>query len=80
MLEYSSREVLNMASSEAHRKAVQKYKRTHRAEINEKTKKLSVDVYLPREQNYLDLWQTIPNKKQFIIDALDRYEEEHRNE
>ncbi len=69
-----------MANSESNRKAVQKYKKAHRAEINAKTKKLSVDIYLPREQNYLDLWQTIPNKKQFIIDALDRYEEEHKNE
>ena len=78
MIEYISREEPNMANSESNRKAVQKYKKAHRAEINAKTKKLSVDVYLPREQNYLNLWQTIPNKKQFIIDALDRYEEEHK--
>lgn len=65
-----------MANSESHRKAVQKYKKLHRAEINEKTKKLSVDIYLPKEQEYLDLWQTIPNKKQFIIDALNQYREE----
>lgn len=78
MLEYISREEPTMANSESNRKAVQKYKKAHRAEINAKTKKLSVDVYLPREQNYLNLWQTIPNKKQFIIDALDRYEDEHK--
>lgn len=78
MIEYISREEPNMANSESNRKAVQKYKKAHRAEINAKTKKLSVDVYLPREQNYLNLWRTIPNKKQFIIDALDRYEEEHK--
>lgn len=78
MIEYSSREEPTMANSLAQRKSNQKYKKAHRAEINEKTKKLSVDVYLPREQNYLDLWRTIPNKKQFIIDALDRYEEEHK--
>ena len=93
MLEYSSREVLNMSdwksklSAEAlekkrkrNRAYTQAYKKAHRAEINAKTKQLSVDIYLPREQNYLDLWRTIPSKKQFIIDALDRYEEEHKNE
>ena len=79
MLEYISREESNMATL-AQRKANQKYKKSHRDEINAKTRSLKVDVYLPREQNYLDLWQTIPNKKQFIIDALDRYEEEHKNE
>ena len=65
-----------MANSESNRKAVQKYKKSHRDEINSKTRKLSVDVYLPKEQKYLDFWQTIPNKKQFIIDALNRYREE----
>lgn len=40
--------------------------------------KVTFDVR--RDSKYPKIWDSIPYKKQFIIDCLEKYEEEHKNE
>lgn len=82
MLEYISREVLNMASSEAQKRAAKKYYQAHTKELQEKKKervlKLSVSFNAETESHYIEVFRSIPNKAEFFRKCLDDYEKEQR--
>ena len=80
MLEYSSREVLNMVQTEAQKRAIKKYQQAHAKELQEKKKerslKLSVSFNAETESHYIEVFRSIPNKAEYFRKCLDDYEKE----
>lgn len=79
MLEYSSREVLNMAiTSEERLEYIKNWQKENKDKIKERRMKLSVSFNAKTESNYIEVFRSIPNKAEFFRKCLDDYEKEQR--
>ena len=84
MLEYSSREVLNMSDwkSKLSAEALEKKRERDRAyKKNVRNKKMTkTNIDLERGSKYEEIYKSIPNKAEWFRECLEKYEEEHKNE
>lgn len=84
MLEYSSREVLNMSDwkSKLSAEALEKKRERDRAySKNVKSKTLTRAGFdLKKGSKYEEIYKSIPNKAEWFRECLEKYEEEHKNE
>lgn len=79
MLEYSSREVLNMAvTSEERLEYIKNWQKENKDKIKERRMKLSVSFNAETESHYIEVFRAIPNKAEFFRKCLDDYEKEQR--
>lgn len=79
MLEYSSREVLNMAiTSEERLEYIKNWQKENKEKIKERRMKLSVSFNSETESHYIEVFRSIPNKADFFRKCLDDYEKEQR--
>ena len=79
MLEYSSREVLNMAvTSEKRLEYIKNWQKENKDKIKERRMKLSVSFNAETESHYIEVFRAIPNKAEFFRKCLDDYEKEQR--
>jgi hypothetical protein len=79
MLEYSSREVLNMAiTSEERLEYIKNWQKENKDKIKERRMKLSVSFNAETESHYIEVFRSIPNKAEFFRKCLDDYEKEQR--
>lgn len=79
MLEYSSREVLNMAiTSEERLEYIKNWQKENKDKIKERRMKLSVSFNAETESHYIEVFKSIPNKAEFFRKCLDDYEKEQR--
>lgn len=82
MLEYSSREVLNMSdwksklSAEALEKKRERDREYKKNVRNNRILRIGFD--LDRGSKYEEIYKSIPNKAEWFRECLDRYEEEHK--
>ena len=84
MIEYSSREVLNMSDwkSKLSAEALEKKRERDRAyKKNVRNKKVTkTNIDLERGSKYEEIYKSIPNKAEWFRECLEKYEEEHKNE
>lgn len=84
MLEYSSREVLNMSDwkSKLSAEALEKKRERDRAyKKNVRNKKMTkTNIDLEKGSKYEEIYKSIPNKAEWFRECLEKYEEEHKNE
>lgn len=84
MLEYSSREVLNMSDwkSKLSAEALEKKRERDRAyRKNVKNNTLTRAGFdLEKGSKYEEIYKSIPNKAEWFRECLEKYEEEHKNE
>ena len=79
MLEYSSREVLNMAiTSEERLEYIKNWQKENKDKIKERRMKISVSFNAETESHYIEVFRAIPNKAEFFRKCLDDYEKEQR--
>ena len=82
MLEYSSREVLNMSDwkSKLSAEALEKKRERDRAyKKNVRNKKVTkTNIDLERGSKYEEIYKSIPNKAEWFRECLEKYEEEHK--
>lgn len=79
MLEYISREVLNMAvTSEERLEYIKNWQKENKDKIKERRMKLSVSFNAETESHYIEVFRAIPNKAEFFRKCLDDYEKEQR--
>ena len=82
MIEYISREVLNMSDwkSKLSAEALEKKRERDRAyKKNVRNKKITkTNIDLERGSKYEEIYKSIPNKAEWFRECLDRYEEEHK--
>lgn len=84
MLEYSSREVLNMSdwksklSAEALEKKRERDREYKKNVRNKRMTKTNID--LEKGSKYEEIYKSIPNKAEWFRECLEKYEEEHKNE
>lgn len=79
MLEYISREVLNMAiTSEERLEYIKNWQKENKDKIKERRMKLSVSFNAETENHYIEVFRSIPNKAEFFRKCLDDYEKEQR--
>ena len=79
MLEYISREVLNMAiTSEERLEYIKNWQKENKDKIKERRMKLSVSFNAETESHYIEVFRSIPNKAEFFRKCLDDYEKEQR--
>ena len=82
MLEYISREVLNMSdwksklSAEALEKKRERDREYKKNVRNKRITKTNID--LEKGSKYEEIYKSIPNKAEWFRECLDRYEEEHK--
>ena len=77
MLEYSSREVLNMAiTSEERLEYIKNWQKENKEKIKERRMKLSVSFNAETESHYIEVFRSIPNKAEYFRKCLDDYEKE----
>ena len=82
MLEYSSREVLNMSdlksklSAEALEKKRERDREYKKNVRNKKITKTNID--LEKGSKYEEIYKSIPNKAEWFRECLEKYEEEHK--
>ena len=84
MLEYISREVLNMSDwkSKLSAEALEKKRERDRAyKKNVRNKKMTkTNIDLEKGSKYEEIYKSIPNKAEWFRECLEKYEEEHKNE
>ena len=82
MIEYSSREVLNMSDwkSKLSAEALEKKRERDRAyKKNVRNKKVTkTNIDLERGSKYEEIYKSIPNKAEWFRECLEKYEEEHK--
>lgn len=79
MLEYISREVLNMAVTSKERlEYIKNWQKENKDKIKERRMKLSVSFNAETESHYIEVFRAIPNKAEFFRKCLDDYEKEQR--
>ena len=82
MLEYISREVLNMSDwkSKLSAEALEKKRERDRAyKKNVRNKKITkTNIGLERGSKYEEIYKSIPNKAEWFRECLEKYEEEHK--
>lgn len=82
MLEYISREVLNMSdwksklSAEALEKKRERDREYKKNVRNKKITKTNID--LEKGSKYEEIYKSIPNKAEWFRECLEKYEEEHK--
>lgn len=77
MLEYSSREVLNMAITSNERlEYIKNWQKENKDKIKERRMKLSVSFNAETESHYIEVFRSIPNKAEYFRKCLDDYEKE----
>ena len=77
MLEYSSREVLNMAITSKERlEYIKNWQKENKDKIKERRMKLSVSFNAKTESHYIEVFRSIPNKAEYFRKCLDDYEKE----
>lgn len=77
MLEYSSREVLNMAKTSNERlEYIKNWQKENKDKIKERRMKLSVSFNAETESHYIEVFRSIPNKAEYFRKCLDDYEKE----
>ena len=82
MLEYSSREVLNMSdwksklSAEALEKKRERDREYKKNVRNKRITKTNID--LEKGSKYEEIYKSIPNKAEWFRECLEKYEEEHK--
>ena len=84
MLEYISREVLNMSDwkSKLSAEALEKKRERDRAyKKNVRNKKMTkTNIDLEKGSKYEEIYKSIPNKAKWFRECLEKYEKEHKNE
>ena len=79
MLEYISRDVINMAiTSEERLEYIKNWQKENKDKIKERRMKLSVSFNAETESHYIEVFRSIPNKAEFFRKCLDDYEKEQR--
>lgn len=77
MIEYSSREVLNMAITSNERlEYIKNWQKENKDKIKERRMKLSVSFNAETESHYIEVFRSIPNKAEYFRKCLDDYEKE----
>lgn len=79
MLEYSSREVLNMVITSKERlEYIKNWQKENKDKIKERRMKISASFNAKTESHYIEVFRSIPNKAEFFRKCLDDYEKEQR--
>ena len=82
MLEYISREVLNMSDwkSKLSAEALEKKRERDRAyRKNVRNKRITkTNIDLEKGSKYEEIYKSIPNKAEWFRECLEKYEEEHK--
>ena len=77
MIEYISREVLNMAKTSNERlEYIKNWQKENKDKIKERRMKLSVSFNAETESHYIEVFRSIPNKAEYFRKCLDDYEKE----